>query len=350
MENGIFFNQSKYIKEMLKKFRLEESKPTKMPMSAEIKLTKDDEADSVDCTKYRVPYLLLKSPVDHEPSVAIVVSANVVDRSIGTDNPRLLFRTLWFLDNHVTHLTFELPVDTPENPFIAPTTLKFIQPFLKIVGYQGNVDKVSDFFTKYLAQPWQTMFKVFNPCLTLRTSGHDQRLSSLRSIEERCDSYKEYEKVFVGVDVHMIQPQPVDTTQETNRTPTPTVVVDDVAKKKKRKQVAGESSSPRKSLKVTIKQKKPSTTLIPPPSDDRERDEIAKATLLTSEFADSVFLIEEEDFGTRLEPGSHKKNPKTVDDDDDDDEEEKKDVSLDVMIVKEVEVVRLEVIDRTYTT
>ncbi|GJR22328.1 putative reverse transcriptase domain-containing protein, partial [Tanacetum coccineum] len=33
------------------------------------------------------PYLLLKSPVDHEPSVAIVVSANVVDRSIGTDNP-----------------------------------------------------------------------------------------------------------------------------------------------------------------------------------------------------------------------------------------------------------------------
>nr|GEY43072.1 putative reverse transcriptase domain-containing protein [Tanacetum cinerariifolium] len=38
---------------------------------------------------------------------AIVVSANVVDRSIGTDNPRLLFRTLWFLDNHVTHLTFE---------------------------------------------------------------------------------------------------------------------------------------------------------------------------------------------------------------------------------------------------
>ncbi|GJY86850.1 hypothetical protein Tco_0500876, partial [Tanacetum coccineum] len=58
----------------------------------------------------KVPYLLLKSPVDHEPSVAIVVSANVVDRSIGTDNPRLLFRTLWFLDNHVTHLTFEIGI------------------------------------------------------------------------------------------------------------------------------------------------------------------------------------------------------------------------------------------------
>ncbi|GJZ37021.1 retrovirus-related pol polyprotein from transposon TNT 1-94 [Tanacetum coccineum] len=53
MKDGIFFNQSKYIKEMLKKFGLEDSKPTKTPMSTEIKLTKDDEADSVDSTKYR---------------------------------------------------------------------------------------------------------------------------------------------------------------------------------------------------------------------------------------------------------------------------------------------------------
>ncbi|GJX67142.1 retrovirus-related pol polyprotein from transposon TNT 1-94 [Tanacetum coccineum] len=53
MEDGIFFNQSKYIKEMLKKFGLEDSKPTKTPMSTEIKLTKDDEADFVDSSKYR---------------------------------------------------------------------------------------------------------------------------------------------------------------------------------------------------------------------------------------------------------------------------------------------------------
>ncbi|GKE03754.1 hypothetical protein Tco_1395772 [Tanacetum coccineum] len=38
---------------MLKKFRLEDSKPTKTPMSTEIKLTKDDKADSVDSSKYR---------------------------------------------------------------------------------------------------------------------------------------------------------------------------------------------------------------------------------------------------------------------------------------------------------
>ncbi|GJW07915.1 retrovirus-related pol polyprotein from transposon TNT 1-94 [Tanacetum coccineum] len=53
MEDEIFFNQSKYIKEMLKKFGLEDSKPTKTPMSTEIKLTKEDEADSVDSSKYR---------------------------------------------------------------------------------------------------------------------------------------------------------------------------------------------------------------------------------------------------------------------------------------------------------
>ncbi|GJY96338.1 hypothetical protein Tco_0513248 [Tanacetum coccineum] len=42
------------------------------------------------------------------------------------------------------------------------------------VGYQGVVEKVSAFYMNFLAQPWQTMFKVFNRCLTTRTSGHDQ--------------------------------------------------------------------------------------------------------------------------------------------------------------------------------
>ncbi|GJZ85361.1 retrovirus-related pol polyprotein from transposon TNT 1-94 [Tanacetum coccineum] len=53
IEDGIFFNQSKYIKEMLKKFGLEDSKPTKTLMSTEIKLTKVDDADFVDSSKYQ---------------------------------------------------------------------------------------------------------------------------------------------------------------------------------------------------------------------------------------------------------------------------------------------------------
>ncbi|GKC06516.1 retrovirus-related pol polyprotein from transposon TNT 1-94, partial [Tanacetum coccineum] len=53
MEDGIFFNQSKYIKEMLKKFGLEDSKPMKTPMSSDTKLTKDEKCESVDSTKYQ---------------------------------------------------------------------------------------------------------------------------------------------------------------------------------------------------------------------------------------------------------------------------------------------------------
>ncbi|GJR00152.1 retrovirus-related pol polyprotein from transposon TNT 1-94 [Tanacetum coccineum] len=37
--------------------------------------------------------------------------------------------------------TLQLPVETLDNPFIAPTTLEYIQPFMKIVSYQGEVDK-----------------------------------------------------------------------------------------------------------------------------------------------------------------------------------------------------------------
>nr|GEW23642.1 hypothetical protein [Tanacetum cinerariifolium] len=53
MEDEIFFTQSKYIKEMLKSFGLEDSKQTKTSMSTEIKLTKDDEANFVGSSKYR---------------------------------------------------------------------------------------------------------------------------------------------------------------------------------------------------------------------------------------------------------------------------------------------------------
>ncbi|GJY44671.1 retrovirus-related pol polyprotein from transposon TNT 1-94 [Tanacetum coccineum] len=53
MEDDIFFNQSKYIKEMLKKFGLEDSKTIKTSMSSDTKLTKDEECESVDSTKYR---------------------------------------------------------------------------------------------------------------------------------------------------------------------------------------------------------------------------------------------------------------------------------------------------------
>ncbi|GJY85488.1 retrovirus-related pol polyprotein from transposon TNT 1-94 [Tanacetum coccineum] len=66
LEDGIFFNESTYIKEMLKKFGLEDSKPMKTPVSMETKLTKDEEGKSVGNTKYRgmigTTYLGLRYP------------------------------------------------------------------------------------------------------------------------------------------------------------------------------------------------------------------------------------------------------------------------------------------------
>nr|GEV51635.1 copia protein [Tanacetum cinerariifolium] len=47
--------------EMLKKFGLEDSKSTKTPKSMEIKLTKEDEADSIDSSKYQGDYFDRKS-------------------------------------------------------------------------------------------------------------------------------------------------------------------------------------------------------------------------------------------------------------------------------------------------
>ncbi|GJS43273.1 retrovirus-related pol polyprotein from transposon TNT 1-94 [Tanacetum coccineum] len=53
LEDDIFFNQCKYIKEMLNKFGLEDSKPIKTPMLSETKLTQDEDGESVNDTKYR---------------------------------------------------------------------------------------------------------------------------------------------------------------------------------------------------------------------------------------------------------------------------------------------------------
>ncbi|GJZ74578.1 hypothetical protein Tco_0639043 [Tanacetum coccineum] len=99
------------------------------------------------------------------------------------------------------------------------------------------------------------------------------------------DDFKEYETVFIKVAVPMNQPQPIVSTQGTNRnTPiahrSPTASVNP-SETKKRKQTAGESSSLRKSLKITIKQKQ-------------------------------IINKDDDDYKIRIEPGSHKENPKFV--------------------------------------
>ncbi|GKA58913.1 hypothetical protein Tco_0758226, partial [Tanacetum coccineum] len=259
--------------------------------------------------------------IDHALSYALTATADV---------PVMYIQQFWKT----------LPVETPDHLFIEPADLKFIQRFLKIVGYEGIVDKWD--FIHYVQQKKDMiqyprfakliiadLMKKERDCKGMLIPNEFLTNDICATIE-----YKEYEKVFGRVDIPTIQPQPVESTQGINRTPsatgTPTPITIEM---KKRKQVAGESSTPRKSLKVTIKQKKSSTTPIPPPSDDRERDEIAEATLFSLTMHKTTIAAEaqenvakdKEDTETRIEPGSHKEHPKTIEDDDGDIEKEKKD-------------------------
>jgi hypothetical protein len=52
-EKGIFISQTKYIKEMLKKFQMEDSKHVSTPMVTGCKLSLDDDSPKVDQTMYR---------------------------------------------------------------------------------------------------------------------------------------------------------------------------------------------------------------------------------------------------------------------------------------------------------
>nr|GEW62273.1 retrovirus-related Pol polyprotein from transposon TNT 1-94 [Tanacetum cinerariifolium] len=217
-------------------------------------------------------------------------------------------------------------VETLENPFVAPANIHTIETFMNRVGYQGVVNKVSAFFMKNLAQPWLTIFKVFNRCLTTRTSGHDQTKINILQLFHYprfikmivADLMKKFPNIpkrleedyySIKDDVPLVS---VYTTgnvlvrgmlildafliaeiRETNDfkkvTPSahrsPTIFISPL-ESKKRKQITGESSSPRKSLKITIKKKK---------------------------------LVEKDhdDFKDKIEPRSHKDNPEVVVDDDD---------------------------------
>jgi hypothetical protein len=50
---GIFISQTKYIREMLKRFRMEDCKLVITPMQTNCKLSKDDDSKSTDQRKYR---------------------------------------------------------------------------------------------------------------------------------------------------------------------------------------------------------------------------------------------------------------------------------------------------------
>ncbi|GJR40640.1 hypothetical protein Tco_1216324, partial [Tanacetum coccineum] len=169
--------------------------------------------------------------------------------------------------------TLHLPVETLENPFVVPANIHTIEAFMNRVGYQGVVDKKKEVLQ------YPRFIKLIVAYLMKKSPNIPKRLEEdYHSIKDdvplirEMNDFKEYEMVFMKVDVLMNQLQPVVSTQGTHRiTPSahrsPTI-----------------SSSP---LKIVEK------------DDDDSKD--------------------------RIEPESHKDNPKVVVDDDDKEREQKDD-------------------------
>ena len=53
LKKGTFINQTKYIRDLLKRFNMEETKTMKTPTSSSIELDKDEKGKSIDSTMYR---------------------------------------------------------------------------------------------------------------------------------------------------------------------------------------------------------------------------------------------------------------------------------------------------------
>ncbi|GKC35643.1 hypothetical protein Tco_1048027 [Tanacetum coccineum] len=235
--------------------------------------------------------------------------------------------------------TLQLPVENPENPFVIPATIEIIESFMHTVGYQGVVDKVSAFYMNFLAQQWKTMFKVFNRCLTTRISGHDQtKINILQLFHAVVNRINVDYAALLWWDFMNCVFQKKDVIKH---------------------------DEDYHSIKDDIPlQSTPST---PPPSDDKERDEIVEATILSltlhktalaaeeqenvtkvqekltkediekmvegeedeesyaSTFAESMLNDDVDNFGAKIEPESHKENSKVFNDDDDVNVIEKKD-------------------------
>ncbi|GJT18510.1 hypothetical protein Tco_0877216 [Tanacetum coccineum] len=260
--------------------------------------------------------------------------------------------------------TLHLPMETPENPFVAPANIHTIEAFMNIFGYQGVVDKdfMNNVFQKKEAIQYPRFIKLIVADLMKKFPNIPKRLEEdYHSIKDNVPLVSVYTTGNVLVRGMLIPD--VFLTEEIRETDDfneyEMVFMKDAYRSasphesKKRKQTAGESSSRR----IIVKKKKQSTPSIPPPRDDRERDEMAEATLLSltlhktaldakakeniakvqemleqeeidklvdgdedeesyaSAFADSVINNDDDDTGSKLEPGSHKEHPEHVSDD-----------------------------------
>jgi hypothetical protein len=71
--DGIFISQGKYLREMMKRFQMEDSKPVGTPMVTGCKLSKDDDSPDVDQSSYRSMIGILLYITTSRPDIMHVV-------------------------------------------------------------------------------------------------------------------------------------------------------------------------------------------------------------------------------------------------------------------------------------
>jgi hypothetical protein len=115
-DQGIFISQTKYIREMLKRFGMEDCKPIITPMQTSCKLSKDDDSKSTDQRKYRSMIGILLYVIASRPNVMQAVEQVAQFQAAPKESHVLavqrIFRYLkgieefglWFQNENIYHL------------------------------------------------------------------------------------------------------------------------------------------------------------------------------------------------------------------------------------------------------
>ncbi|GJW43394.1 hypothetical protein Tco_0072193 [Tanacetum coccineum] len=194
--------------------------------------------------------------LDHPLSYALTATADV---------PVMYLQQFW-------RMVSKVPVESPKNLFVTPVNIETIEVFMNKVGYQEIPKRIEEDYHS---------IKDENPLVSVYTT-RDVRVRGMLIPDaflteeiRATDDFKEYETVFIKVDVPKNQPQPVVSTQGKHR------------------------STPRA-------HRTPTLTASP---QGKNRKQIVEANK------------DDDDSENRLEPESHKDNLEHVDDNDDKDEE-----------------------------
>ncbi|GJT86516.1 hypothetical protein Tco_1068233 [Tanacetum coccineum] len=170
--------------------------------------------------------------LDHLLSYALTATADVLAVYL-----QQFWKTVRKVPN--TEDTLSYSMETPENPFAALVNIVIIESFMHTVCYQGVVDKVSAFYTKFLAQPWQTMFKGKKRKQNARDTSLPQKSLKVtikqKHVVKGEKDVKSYANKFVASMIHDDVDDSRDRIDPTSHKEHSKVVVDDDDNKKEKK-------------------------------------------------------------------------------------------------------------------